>query len=803
MKILILNILFASNFTMLKANSQFVLMLDQTTCWNCSDPSGCQDEVVGANQAVEAVNWTLERVIQLELIRNNSVSLEIKNTCRQQKFSNWELITTLGRLFQDGRINMTYLPHVLLASQLNPSLDKEVNNLHMKSTVISTTSSHGLVQAAGHLIHRLHWKQVAILGNPIFNNQLGAELAKEEICVVDKGNLPNGRASKDEYTGLLSGMTEFGVDKVIIAGVGKDIARLVKNMFELNLSLSLVVLPWDGPIVDMPGSDYEIINIVQLIPTYHEMPEFMSVYKKSYSKNEIENPLNWQIVKALYGVLVLNDNNVDEVTIREGLKLTREMPRFRLEKMDVHSAQWKTVGVYEEGEIIWNNSSQWNHPQLVMDGCEWCECVNGAWKGEPTWRWETWVTALTTVAGLGTLCAVAVFVFLCAQCGQVLEGGQSTTVVLLLASMFLYLTLLPFCFKPGDLVCALRAISPAVTYTIVVSIVLSRSFLLATADSDGLPGHASGCLQLVLFVLMLCVEGGILLEGALKRSDPYIDMKKLGRVGVLVCSDSGLSWLSNLIWPGILLCIQTSLSPFIWKSRRNYKEGVLFSLASLGCCLVSGAWVAVYILCAELYGNHWEDIAVCAGLVSTATIILLVVFIPKVYLMTVWGVSKEVTMHMPGTATSTLHTDTIDYVRGTDIYKLVSDGQESVMYENHPGNRRGLPNLLSNTGLQYGSSYSGSPNTASPGLPLGVVGLPGLTGAPTSSTYKLDSNTEPDPNISWEPFNNTGSRNTSSMNGFQGVSSMFISNMQGYGYHSPQSNMNMSQSLTKTPSTKL
>ena len=32
----------------------------------------------------------------------------------------------------------------------------------------------------------------------------------------------------------------------------------------------------------------------------------------------------------------------------------------------------------------------------------------------------------------------------------------------------------------------------------------------------------------------------------------------------------------------------------------------------------------------ELYGTHWEDIAVCAGLVSTATIILLVVFIPKV-----------------------------------------------------------------------------------------------------------------------------------------------------------------------------
>ena len=96
---------------------------------------------------------------------------------------------------------------------------------------------------------------------------------------------------------------------------------------------------------------------------------------------------------------------------------------------------------------------------------------------------------------------------------------------------------------------------------------------------------------------MVCVEGGILLEGALTRTDAYIDIKKLGRVGVSVCTERGWSWLSNLIWPGTLLCIQTSLSPFIWKSRRNYKEGVLFSLASLGCCLVTGAWVAVYLLC--------------------------------------------------------------------------------------------------------------------------------------------------------------------------------------------------------------
>ena len=110
----------------------------------------------------------------------------------------------------------------------------------------------------------------------------------------------------------------------------------------------------------------------------------------------------------------------------------------------------------------------------------------------------------------------------------------------------------------------------------------------------------------------------------------------------------------------------------------------------------------------ELWGNHWEDIAVCGGMVSTAATVLLVVFIPKVvtitkvslqstftfqvYLMTVWGAGREVgakhllnacnslrflmclifqlcfagqvSLQLPATATSTLHTDTINFIRG-------------------------------------------------------------------------------------------------------------------------------------------
>ena len=70
----ILTIFLVLKVLILRAKSRYVLMLDQTTCWNCSNPSGCQEEVVGANQAIEAVNWTLGKVVQLGLVENNSIS---------------------------------------------------------------------------------------------------------------------------------------------------------------------------------------------------------------------------------------------------------------------------------------------------------------------------------------------------------------------------------------------------------------------------------------------------------------------------------------------------------------------------------------------------------------------------------------------------------------------------------------------------------------------------------------------------------------------------------------------------------
>ena len=102
----------------------------------------------------------------------------------------------------------------------------------------------------------------------------------------------------------------------------------------------------------------------------------------------------------------------------------------------------------------------------------------------------------------------------------------------------------------------------------------------------------------------------------------------------------------------------------------------------------------------EIFIEQFEEVSTAAALVSAAIIILIVIFLPKVrqfiqdlsslillcfkiYMINKWGSGSEISLHLPATATSTLHTDTIDYVRGTDIYNESS----AMLYDNNPGNR--------------------------------------------------------------------------------------------------------------------
>lgn len=69
--------------------------------------------------------------------------------------------------------------------------------------------------------------------------------------------------------------------------------------------------------------------------------------------------------------------------------------------------------------------------------------------------------------------------------GRAPEGSQAFTLLLLVSCVFLYSAILPYSFEASSLTCALRPFVTSLTYAIVYSIMLARSLMLATADSEG------------------------------------------------------------------------------------------------------------------------------------------------------------------------------------------------------------------------------------------------------------------------------------------------------------------------------
>ena len=59
---------------------------------------------------------------------------------------------------------------------------------------------------------------------------------------------------------------------------GADIARLVRNVYELNLNISIIALPWDGSISDIPGTDMKTVSIDQSQVSLNHLNHHRSAY---------------------------------------------------------------------------------------------------------------------------------------------------------------------------------------------------------------------------------------------------------------------------------------------------------------------------------------------------------------------------------------------------------------------------------------------------------------------------------------------------------------------------------------------
>lgn len=260
-----------------------------------------------------------------------------------------------------------------------------------------------------------------------------------------------------------------------------------------------------------------------------------------------------------------------------------------------------------------------------------------------SWRFRTWVAINASLASIGTICTMAVFVFIVLRIckGDILEGSPYFSFLILLSILLMYASTLAYSVEESmdtTIICHLRVLSPGVSYALLFSIILSRSALVVFAERDGgIMNHVSGCLQSILCFFMSIVQIALTVQFWVYNAFGGVDCAVI---------HSGRKFIFHLSYCLFLLLLLAVVAPFTMRSKRNYREGTFFSIATFLVIIVWSTWITIY----HILPVEERDAAVALGLTATATAVLLSVFIPRTYLMATATVRDKITNTLPSLA---------------------------------------------------------------------------------------------------------------------------------------------------------
>ncbi|GFU00405.1 g_PROTEIN_RECEP_F3_4 domain-containing protein [Nephila pilipes] len=247
------------------------------------------------------------------------------------------------------------------------------------------------------------------------------------------------------------------------------------------------------------------------------------------------------------------------------------------------------------------------------------------------WRYDSWVTILVTISGVGTVIALLIAAYLITKSckDDFEEGNQVTNVIVLIAIVVSYCCSVLFMLRNDTSACSRRITVVGLAYVSMLAPVLARCFLIIAAEMDGIHSHVSGFLQSMLSAFIFAVQIAMaayywVLNTEIKRN----------RSKCVVHTKMTIAYLSYAM---LLSLIWLIVSPFCIRSRRNNREGLLLHFGSIASCLI---WLVWYLLFFLLH-PRWNEFVICLGLVATASVILVVVFLPKVYRMIVSTAARE------------------------------------------------------------------------------------------------------------------------------------------------------------------
>lgn len=419
-----------------------------------------------------------------------------------------------------------------------------------------------------------------------------------------------------------------------------------------------------------------IINLVQDIPRFIQESCNETIYKvncfrnkhcskKVNEKKDLSAIANILSIDTQQNKFTYNVFRVENVTVPAVNESSYILQTFvKVFSYDMFSDVLTNLETQEE----FNTTYTMNTSELCSKPYQECilECVNYAAMAQKInhshllairLRPEPWVFGFWVLSFLGMLFCISIIVFLFVKiCRRdILEGNPLLTIILLITTTFMFFSVIPFTVEGNkqtqQTICIIRVLCLTLSYASSFSLLLGRSILLASVSKEiGFMSHIAGVVQSFLSFFIFAVQCALSI---------YV----FDHCQELFKDASFLYFLSyNIILIALIMCF----SPLVAKSRRNYREGKYFTIASslIGCTW--SCWIPAYAVLTE----EWRDPLLCFGLVSTASIILGSVFIPRTYLVTIAETRDKVASALPSLATMTSQIDVYAGDRGQVKYRM-------------------------------------------------------------------------------------------------------------------------------------
>ena len=226
---------------------------------------------------------------------------------------------------------------------------------------------------------------------------------------------------------------------------------------------------------------------------------------------------------------------------------------------------------------------------------------------------QNWIWIVLTFSFLGFFITFIILLYIVRKvCQKVnLEGNPVLSIFLLLGLCVMYLSVIPFVID-CPLCCMWRISAFGLSYNVIFALILARVVLLKTLSNLNVSIHVPGFVvsMLAFFILLVAIS-------------------LIGFSSIFLCTNVIDAIIILIMYDSVLIVLILGYCPFVYRCRRNYNEGFYFSICCPILALNWAFWVYVFLR----FPIEWNDFVICYGLLSTATVILCIVFIPRTYLI--------------------------------------------------------------------------------------------------------------------------------------------------------------------------